>query len=141
MRFQAATGPTATSPLRFVAALVTTLVLLAVRVHAASTDWLVQAVTTPSAITTHADGTELVLSNGLVRRTFRTTPNLATIGFVNLATGAEFVRAVRPESIVTIDGKPWEIGGLKGQPDHSYLSPAWIPSLTSATNSFRYVGR
>jgi len=140
MEVQPPTGRPIPGPLRLLASLVVALAAFALRGHAASTDWLIDPVATPSGIATNADGSELVLSNGLIRRTFRTTPNVATVGFENLSTVAQFVRAVRPESIVTLDGVSWEIGGLKGQPDHSYLSPAWIPSLTAPTNSFRYVG-
>ncbi|MCW5557227.1 MAG: alpha-galactosidase [Verrucomicrobiae bacterium] len=103
-------------------------------------DWLVQPVTTPSTVTLSENGQELTASNGLIQRTFRTTPNLATLSLRNLSSGAEYVRAIRPESMVTLNGQRWEIGGLKGQRDHSYLSPEWLPSLSSATNAFRFTG-
>ncbi|MBX3733250.1 MAG: alpha-galactosidase [Verrucomicrobiae bacterium] len=103
-------------------------------------DWLVHPVTTPSAVTRSADGGQLTLANGLIQRTFKTAPNLATISLRNLTSGAEYVRAIRPEAIVTLNGRRWAVGGLEGQPDHSYLSPAWLPSLTAGTNAFRFSG-
>lgn len=108
--------------------------------HGATADWLLQPVAVHSTLSVSGDGADLVLSNGLISRTFRTTPNCGTVSFRNLASGAEFVRAIRPEAIVTLDGVAWEIGGLHGQADQSYLSPAWIPALTARTNAFHCVG-
>ncbi|MCX6925841.1 MAG: hypothetical protein NT154_21940, partial [Verrucomicrobia bacterium] len=96
--------------------------------------------TTPSRVDTSADGNELALDNGLLRRTFRTAPNYATVGLKHLGNGAEFLRAVGPEAVITIGGARWEIGGLQKQPDRGYLEPAWLASMTASTNSFRYVG-
>jgi hypothetical protein len=47
-------------------------------------------------------------------------------------TGESILRAVEPEARLTIDGKPIDIGGLVGQPDHAYLNPAWIDRMTAA---------
>ena len=103
-------------------------------------DWLLVPVTTPSRVEASADGKELALDNGLLRRTFRTTPNYATVGLKHLGNGAEFLRAVGPEAVITIGGERWEIGGLQGQPDRGYLEPAWLARMTASTNAFRYAG-
>ncbi len=110
------------------------------RVHADRIDWLTSPVATPSTVESVDGGARLILANGLISRTFKTGPGFATISFKNLSNGAECVRAVRPESVVTLNGIRWEIGGLKGQPDQSYLDPAWIASLTPSTNAFHYAG-
>jgi hypothetical protein len=107
---------------------------------AGARDWLVEPVTTPSTVEASENGGTLVLANGLVSRTFKTGPNFATVSFKNLSSGAEYVRAVRPESTITLNGTAWEIGGLKGQVDQSYLAPQWIGSLAVSTNAFRFVG-
>jgi len=44
-------------------------------------DWLVTPVKTSATIAKSEDGRELVLSNGLIRRTFRVQPNAATVAF------------------------------------------------------------
>ena len=67
-------------------------------------------------------------------------PNYATVGLKHLGNGAEFLRAVSPEAVVTIGGERWEIGGLQGQPDRGYLEPAWLARMTASTNAFRYAG-
>ncbi|HAB19820.1 MAG TPA: alpha-galactosidase [Verrucomicrobiota bacterium] len=111
-----------------------------VQPYESAADWLITSVDTPSTVTVSDHGGQLTLSNGLASRTFQTSPNLATTSFRNLSSDAEYVRAIRPESVITINGVRWEIGGLKGQQDQSYLAPAWIPSLTAGTNAFRFTG-
>ncbi len=44
-----------------------------------------------------------------------------------------------PEAIVTLNGRGWEIGGLDGQPDRSYLEPAWLAKMSASSNGFRFV--
>ena len=63
---------------------------------AGSPDWLIVPVTTPSRVDASADGKELILDNGLLRRTLRIAPNCATVGLKHVGSGAEFLRAVRP---------------------------------------------
>jgi len=110
------------------------------QMQAGSPDWLVVPVTTPSRVEGHESGKELVLGNGLISRTFRTGPNLGTVSFKELSHEAEYLRAVSPEASVTINGQRWEIGGLAGQPDHSYLDPAWLAKMTTRSNAFQYSG-
>jgi hypothetical protein len=82
----------------------------------------------------------LLLTNGLVHRKFRLSPNFAAIAFTNLVTGVNLLRGVKPEAILTLDGRTLEVGGLKGQPDYGYLDPAWIKQLTSNPESFQFSG-
>ena len=101
-----------------------------------SRDWMIDDAETEGGIYRSKDGSALVLDNGLVRRTIRLSPNAATVGLDDLRTGASLLRSVRPEAMVTIDGKAWKIGGLKGQLDHGYLTPAWIQKLTDDAEAF-----
>jgi hypothetical protein len=57
----------------------------------------------------------------LISRTFCLSPNGATIDYRNLVTGAAIIRSIRPEAILTIDGKRYKVGGLEGQPEHVYI--------------------
>jgi hypothetical protein len=84
------------------------------------------------------NGKDLTLSNGLAARTFRIEPNLATTGLYQLTTKQNYLRAVRPEAVLTIDGKKYNVGGLYGQPIQSYLLAEWVDKLTADTNDFRY---
>ncbi|MBL9169094.1 MAG: hypothetical protein JNN07_15245 [Verrucomicrobiales bacterium] len=101
-------------------------------------DWLVTPVAQPTRLQVGTAAGELHLENGLARRSFKTGPNLATISLQNLSSGGEYVRAVQPEAVLTIGGTRWEIGGLQGQKDHSYLDPSWLPLLTARSNAFRF---
>lgn len=102
-------------------------------------DWLVDSGKFVAGVTLSADGKGLMLSNGLVERSFKISPNFATIGIKNLVTSQNFVRSVRPEAEVTVNGGKFNIGGLSGQPVHNYLLPEWIENLANDEESFQYV--
>ncbi|MDZ7933514.1 MAG: hypothetical protein U5M51_00750, partial [Emticicia sp.] len=68
-----------------------------------STDWLISQKNYTAEIYQANGGKDLVLSNGLLKRQIRISPNAATIDFKNLRTGEQFVRSVRPEARITID--------------------------------------
>ncbi len=101
-------------------------------------DWLVDRVRRPAQVFHSEGGNELILSNGLISRTWRLSPNAACIGFDNLMTGEAMLRGVKPEAIVEIDGERFEVGGLKGQPNYAYLDPSWLPGLKADPAAFRF---
>ena len=103
-------------------------------------DWLVTPVRTPATAAATEDGKELVLSNGLIRRTFRLRPNAATVAYDNLMTGDSILRGIKPEAVVEIDGRRFDVGGLTGQVEYGYLRPEWIDSFTADPNAFQFVG-
>jgi hypothetical protein len=81
-------------------------------------------------------GEDIVLDNGLVRRTFRLKPNLACIDYSNLSNGQQLLRAVKPEARVVIDGKEYAVGGLEGQKENAYLLPEWVDSMHAGKGDF-----
>ncbi len=103
-------------------------------------DWLVVPVQQKAAVYRGENPAEIVLDNGLLRRTFRVLPNAATVGFDNLRTGASVIRSLEPEAILTLDGVEVAVGGLVGEPDRAYLLPEWIDQLQAGTNAFQCVG-
>ena len=103
-------------------------------------DWLVKADDSKSGVYRTGKPFEVVLTNGLISRTFRLSPNAATVGFDNLMTGASMLRAVEPEASVRINGTQWDIGGLVGQIERGYLLPEWIDSLVSDPHSLQFSG-
>jgi hypothetical protein len=110
----------------------TTLPVLTTQVnHRPKGDWLVSSATFKAGVYRGTNAGEVILDNGLTRRTFRLAPNAVTIGFDNLMTGASVIRGVKPEAVVEIDGHVHSVGGLSGQPDYAYLNPAWIGKLTN----------
>lgn len=91
-------------------------------------DWLISDKMPASSVYRTGEGW-LVLSNGLITRTFSTNPACATIALDNLLTGESLVRAVSPEATVWINGQEIKVGGLTGQKIGNYLLPKWVPEL------------
>ncbi len=102
-------------------------------------DWLVTPVRARAAVREVPERHEVVLENGLLRRTFRIAPNAATVGFDNLMTGESLLRGVKPEAQVQFDSRHFDIGGLRGQPDYAYLLPEWLDALTADPQAFHFV--
>ena len=102
------------------------------------TDWLVKPIGVTATVEEDTDSHTLVLNNGLVTRIFRIAPNFATVDFVNRMTGDGLLRGIKPEAVLSIDGTPFEIGGLQGQPDYAYLNPAWLDSMESNPEAFQF---
>ncbi|HUH46002.1 MAG TPA: NPCBM/NEW2 domain-containing protein, partial [Arenibacter sp.] len=100
-------------------------------------DWLVEKVTLPSKVYQQADGKEIVISNGLISRTFRLTPNCTTVGLTNLVNGESLLRGVSPEATLTIDGQEYAVGGLEGQIEYGYLKEEWLDQMWSTPGSFQ----
>lgn len=103
-------------------------------------DWLIRKVDDPCRllVKTGTDNVsaELQLHNGLVSRTFYIGENVACVGYRNLSNGAEYLRAVKPEARVCLDSVWYEVGGLKGQPEMSYLIDNWYPQLEASSQAF-----
>jgi len=110
------------------------------RLLARSPDWLITPLTTPTTFTTNHAGREFTLENGLISRKFYLSSNLACISYKNLTTGAEFLRAVKPEARIKLNGIWYDVGGLRGQPDYGYLDTAWLPAMTNSPTAFQFTG-
>lgn len=102
-------------------------------------DWLIDHLDAKTKLLQTPEG-HLVLSNGIVSRTFTLHPNGATISLNMLTTNEEFLRSVRPEAELSIDGITLPVGGLTGQPTHSYLKHQWIETLQADPLSFKLTG-
>ncbi len=104
------------------------------------TDWLLNPESFNAFVKQSEDGRELELSNGLLRRLIRLHPNAATVALDNLASGESILRGVKPEAIIEIDGKRYDIGGLKGQPNYAFLRPEWVTELKTEKDAFQFIG-
>ncbi len=103
-------------------------------------DWLIDSAPFKARVTKSKDGRELELNNGLLRRVIRIEPNAATVALDDLSSGESLLRGVKPEAVVEIDGKRYDIGGLKGQRNYAFLRPEWIAELRADPTAFRFVG-
>ncbi|WP_259015176.1 alpha-galactosidase [Emticicia fluvialis] len=102
-------------------------------------DWLVRPFMQKSEVNVLQNGQMLEITNGLISRRIKISPNAATVSFKNLSTNEQFVRSVRPEARVVINGKTFNVGGLYGQKEHAYLLEEWIPGLTAGPDDFKFV--
>jgi hypothetical protein len=103
-------------------------------------DWLLNPSAFQAGIYRTANSNEIALDNGLLRRVFRVAPNAATVALDNLMTGESELRSVRPEAMLTLNGREYPVGGLEGQPIHNYLLPEWVEKMTNNPAAFRCVG-
>ena len=99
-------------------------------------DWLLTPEKSEAGIYRSPDGKSIVIANGMVARTFRIFPNLATTHLTNRMTGESMIRAVSGEGFLEIDGKKWTVGGLSGQHERAYLKEDWIEEMTTVPESF-----
>jgi len=101
-------------------------------------DWLVTSVRVKAGVCRGSRPHEIVMANGLVRRTWRLAPNAASVALDNLLTDESLLRSVRPEALVELDGVQYALGGLEGQRVHNYLDPRRLDSMTANPAAFRF---
>ncbi|MGJ1420941.1 alpha-galactosidase [Sphingobacterium spiritivorum] len=102
-------------------------------------DWLINAEEYKAEIYETKDRADVILDNGLIRRSFRLAPDLVCYDYSNLRTGQQLIRAVEPEAWVNINGTDYAVGGLDGQREKAYLLTEWLPSLKKKQDGFYYV--
>ncbi|MCX6928060.1 MAG: LamG domain-containing protein, partial [Verrucomicrobia bacterium] len=114
--------------------------------HPATADWLLTPPTTPATVQVlpgeNNQSARIMLANGLISRTFLVTDgNLGCLSLRRSDKNLEFVRSIKPEVRVRINGGGWtEIGGLTGAPDNAFVTPGWLETLQSKQDSFRFTG-
>ena len=103
-------------------------------------DWLVKPINTKANVYQTEKEGDLVLYNGLVRRSFRVAPNFACYDFQNMATSQQLLRAIRPEAKLIIDGKEYHVGGVVGQLEKAYLQQEWMKGFKAGADDFIFTG-
>lgn len=103
-------------------------------------DWLIESPAQKAGVYLSQNKKDIILYNGLVKRSFRIGPNLTCIDFRNLSSGQQLLRAIRPEAFVTLNGEQYAVGGLVGQKEKAYLMPTWIDGFKAGEKDFQYVG-
>ena len=101
-------------------------------------DWLIDTLDHRARIEKSKNGKDIVMTNGLVERTFRLSPNIACISLLNLSSGQQLLRAISPEASIGIDNKVYHVGGLYGQPEKAYLLDEWPDLLHADPNDFQF---
>ncbi len=103
-------------------------------------DWLIKKADKKAKVLKNEANNEIILSNGIISRSFRLGPNAATVSMKVLSKQEELIRAVKPEAVITVDDFTIDVGGLKGQPNLAFLYPDWIDDLKADPLSFKFTG-
>ena len=103
-------------------------------------DWLVQPFITKAGVYKSTDNKDIILYNGLIKRVFRVTPNLACTDYSNVSNNQQLLRSIKPEALVFLNGNAYNIGGLHGQTEKAYLLNEWLNKLTKHDSDFHYTG-
>ncbi|KAL5509192.1 hypothetical protein EMCRGX_G004513 [Ephydatia muelleri] len=100
-------------------------------------DWLLDTITTEVTLTNEGEG-GIVLSNGLISRSFLLSPDFGTVDFYSFGTDASILRAISPEAVVTLDGEEYNVGGLLSSVQPDYFNRTDISYQVDPT-AFHYV--
>lgn len=92
-------------------------------------DWLLEDTNQNTSVYRIENSNDIVLSNGLISRTFRLYPNACTIGIDNHTSGEAVLRAIRPEATIKLDGKEYNVGGLISKDNQSYIKDEFLDRL------------
>lgn len=108
-------------------------------------DWLLKALKTASSVQIlpgdELQSAQILLTNVLIGREFLVTDgNIGCPSFRRTDENLEFVRAIKPEARICLNGRWCDIGGFTGAPDQAFITPAWYPLLSSIPNSFQIAG-
>lgn len=102
-----------------------------------ASDWLINPAKFTAGVWRSADNKDIILYNGLVKRTFRVQPDAVCYDYKNMISGQQLLRAVKAEARINIDGTDYRIGGLYGQKEHAYLQPEWLDEFSAGTGNFQ----
>jgi hypothetical protein len=106
--------------------------------YSQSPDWLLRTVAQKAEIVLSQNGKEVTLQNGLVKRVFSLSANLACVDYHNLITGQQLLRAISPEARLVINEVAYNVGGVYGQKEKAYLLPEWMNRFTTSDSDFHY---
>ncbi len=83
-------------------------------------------------------GNQIILDNGLLRRSFLLNGNIACTDYTNLTNGQQLIRSIEPEASVLINKIQYNIGGLNGQKEKAYLDLSWEKALHANDSDFYF---
>ncbi|MCQ2154183.1 MAG: NPCBM/NEW2 domain-containing protein, partial [Bacteroidales bacterium] len=118
---------------------ISSLPVLPARCGRPKSDWLIDNSGFVTTVSGTGDGKTIVIGNGLVSRSFRVIPNLATIDIYNAMTEEALLRSPSSEGSLKIDGHIYSIGGLTGQFEYGYTLSSWIDGFSPIPDSFQVV--
>jgi hypothetical protein len=102
-------------------------------------DWLVEKIAIQPAIY-RLGSDRIVFSNGILSRTFSISPDGCSVGLDLLKGNVPFLRAVKPEAMIVIDGITIPVGGLLNQPVLNYFRNEWLQSMKKDPGAMHLTG-
>ena len=91
-------------------------------------------------MTVELSGDSLVLSNGLISRTFTLSPAFGTTDYLSHVANRSLLRAINDEAELTLDGVKYGVGGLRDNLDtHAFLNRSQL-SLSADPATFQFAG-
>lgn len=100
-------------------------------------DWLINNNLFKAKVLQSANGKEVFLYNGLLKRKFVIAGStVACTDYKNVMNGQQIIRAISAEVKLTINAEEYAVGGLKGQSEKAYLLPAWVDTMQPLDNRF-----
>ncbi|MBS1705276.1 MAG: alpha-galactosidase [Armatimonadetes bacterium] len=109
--------------------------MLPLILSATSPDWLIDASPYHAKLEITADHVEI--SNGLITRRFDKKLDWNTVGLSSH--GSQLLRALSPEAVLVLNGKPFSIGTAGNQQDRAFLLRSDLEDRPSVPNAFRLV--
>ncbi len=103
-------------------------------------DWLVEPTARTSGLYRTQQPDQIVLDNGLLRRSFLVSPNLACVGLRQLSSDQALLRSIRPECQITLGQQTFNVGGLLGQPVDNFLRSDVFEQLKNDPAAFQFTG-
>ena len=106
--------------------------------QAQTADWLIDNDAYQARVEQNETDQTLTLSNGLISRQFLLKPDFTTLVLKNEMTNESLTRGIKPEAEIEINGHPFTIGGLKGQPNYAFWLSDWKDSLYLDTSRYHF---
>ncbi len=114
--------------------MLTALITLSLTMINPTRDWLIGNNKSKTKVTIADDKT--TISNGLITRSWLSKSG-ACFSFREESNKAEFLRTVKPEASITVNGKRYEVGGLESFPDHAYVDQAFLAKAKPLPHSLQ----
>ncbi len=99
-------------------------------------DWLIDHTIRKAEIT--ASHETLILSNGLIQKSFFLSPNLVAFDFLNKMTGEQILRTILPEAKIKLNNQEYFIGGELDYSEKAYFKYDWKSHIKVGENNFQF---
>ncbi len=99
-------------------------------------DWLIDQSIRKAEITVSNE--TLILSNGLIQKSFFLSPNLVAFDFLNKMTGEQILRTILPEAKIQLNNQEYFIGGELDYGEKAYFKDNWKSHIKVGENNFQF---